>query len=151
MKKNSFLILLLALICTGLVACYGADDSSQSSSQNSTTATDCTTATDSSDTATDSETPSISGTDEEKEIYYTVTFDTDGAGEVQPMRVLAGERISQPQTPSKTTPECEYTFLGWFYGEEEWNFEDDVVTGDITLVAHWQEGDKYSNPFLPKD
>ena len=86
-----------------------------------------------------------------KERDCIVSFDTDGAGDMDPIFVGKGGKIPEPKTPNKTTSECEYDFLGWYYGEKKWDFSKDVVTEDITLVAHWQEGDKYSNPFLPKD
>lgn len=85
------------------------------------------------------------------EAYCTVSFDTDGAGEIASVKVEKGELLEEPEPPQKTTKECEYEFLGWFVGDEEWDFDNDVVTEDVTLVAHWKEGDKYSNPFLPKD
>ena len=174
MKKTTFLALVLAFAMTGLTACYGADDSAQIGSGGSVTATDSDLATDTesditTDNGTDAESDTGSDTgnedvgdtgesntssdenSEEKEVYYTVTFYTDGAGDIDPIRVLAGERIDEPETPNKTTTECEYTFLGWYCGEGKWDFQEDVVTSDVTLVAHWQEGNKYSNPFLPKD
>ncbi len=83
--------------------------------------------------------------------YCTVRFDTDGAGEIDAVTVEKGEKLAPPQTPQKTTKECEYEFLGWFVGEKEWDFANDVVTQDVTLVAHWKEGDKFTDSFLPKD
>ena len=80
-----------------------------------------------------------------------VQFDTDGAGEISSVRVEKGEKITAPAAPQKTSKECEYEFLGWFNGEQEWDFENDVVTSDMTLTAHWKEGGQYTNPFLPKD
>ncbi|MBQ7913454.1 MAG: InlB B-repeat-containing protein [Clostridia bacterium] len=157
MKKNTLLTLIFAFVMMGATACYAPDDGRQSDSiSNTATATESDTgsesnsATDSdSDSATDSNTESESG--EDKEVYYTVTFNTDGAGDIASVQVLAGETVSEPPTPSKTTQDCEYTFLGWYVGEEKWDFENGVVTSDITLTAHWKEESKYSTPFLPED
>ena len=87
----------------------------------------------------------------ETEIGCLVQFDTDGAGEIASVRVKKGEKLTAPETPQKTSKECEYEFLGWFNGEREWDFEKDAVTEDMTLTAHWKEGGQYTNPFLPKD
>ena len=153
MKKKALLALLLAFITVGATACYAHEDGQPSGSiSNTATATDSDTDSES-NSVTDSEDSSAtdSGSSEEKEVYYTVNFDTDGAGDISPVQVLAGELVSEPTSPNKTNTECDYTFLGWYYGEEQWDFANDVVTGDITLVAHWKEEAKYSDPFLPKD
>jgi hypothetical protein len=81
----------------------------------------------------------------------TVRFDTDGGGSIADVSVKKGEKISQPKTPTKITSRCEYVFVGWFYNGVAWDFEKDVVTEDMTLVAHWEEGDRYTDPFLPKN
>lgn len=81
----------------------------------------------------------------------TVRFDTDGGGSIADVSVKKGEKISQPKTPTKITSQCEYVFVGWFYNGVAWDFEKDVVTEDMTLVAHWEEGDRYTDPFLPKN
>ena len=45
-----------------------------------------------------------------------------------------------PEAPEKRpTSKKEYTFEGWYLGDTLWNFETDVVTGDITLVAKYLE------------
>ena len=92
-----------------------------------------------------------SSEDDSQTEYCLVQFDTDGAGDVETVRVEQGEKLAEPTPPQKTSKECEYEFLGWFYGEKQWDFATDVVTEDMTLVAHWKEENKYTNPFLPKD
>ncbi len=65
----------------------------------------------------------------------TVTFDTDGAGEISPITTLyEGDLIPVPQTPNKGD---KYRLIGWYVGEKKWNFETDVLTGDVTLTARW--------------
>ena len=66
-------------------------------------------------------------------IVYTVAFDSDGAGEVGSQEVAHGDFAPQPDTPEKTG----FAFLGWYLGEEKWNFDTDTVTSNITLKAKW--------------
>lgn len=35
-----------------------------------------------------------------------------------------------------------YNFDGWYDGEHKWNFEDDVVTDHLTLIAKYKEIEK---------
>jgi hypothetical protein len=129
------------------------DSSTDSSSSSGDSASDS--SSDSSfsgDSSSDDTSNEDSSTDsEEKQIYYTVQFDTDGGSTVASVTVLSGETLTQPATPTKITQVCEYVFIGWFYNGEQWDFENGVVTQDMTLTARWKEGEKYTDPFLPKD
>lgn len=106
---------------------------------------------DSEGTEKDSESVEKEDDSAETERYFTVTFDTDGGGEVASVSVLEGEKIPTPKSPIKEDKNCEYIFLGWYYNGEAWDFENGVVTQDMTLTAKWKEGAQYTNPFLPKD
>ena len=68
-----------------------------------------------------------------QDVYYTVTFNTAGGTEISPVRVLAGSKISEPVTPVREG----YLFMGWLCGTSEWNFAQDTVNSDMTLVASW--------------
>ena len=59
---------------------------------------------------------------------YTVTFQSEGGSEV-----ASQIRANTPADPTKEG----YTFIGWYNGESEWNFET-PVTADLTLTAKWQ-------------
>jgi hypothetical protein len=145
MKKIGVIAMICSLVFSAFVACSVPEkDSSKSSSGSEGTSEAL------SDTAIESD--GENATDSEvKEIYYTIQFDTDGGTSMDSVSVLSGEKISPPVTPTKITQDCEYVFIGWFYNGKQWDFENGVVTEDMTLVAHWKEENKYSEPFLPKD
>ena len=63
---------------------------------------------------------------------YTVTFQSEGGSEVA-SQIRANTPADQPADPTKEG----YTFIGWYKGESEWNFET-PVTADLTLTAKWQ-------------
>lgn len=63
---------------------------------------------------------------------YTVTFLSDGE-RTAPSQIRANTPADQPADPTKEG----YTFIGWYNGEEKWNFADAVAT-DLTLTAKWQ-------------
>ena len=62
----------------------------------------------------------------------TVTFLSDGEYTAPP-QIRANAPADQPADPTKEG----YTFIGWYNGEEKWNFADAVAT-DLTLMAKWQ-------------
>lgn len=63
---------------------------------------------------------------------YTVTFQSEGGSEVA-SQIRANTPADQPADPTKEG----YTFIGWYNGEEKWNFAD-AVTEALTLTAKWQ-------------
>mgnify|MGYP004465302341 CR=1 FL=1 len=64
-------------------------------------------------------------------ISVTLTFDTDGGGEIVPITAQPGDAITLP-TPVRPG----YTFAGWYNGEEK--FEATTMpTQSLTLKAHW--------------
>lgn len=64
---------------------------------------------------------------------YTVTFDSNGGSAVESQTRLSGSLVSRPTSPTREG----YTFMGWYYGEDEWNFEETPLESNITLVAVW--------------
>lgn len=100
--------------------------------------------TESSDEASSEEIESVEG-------YFCVTFDSDGGTVVEAVQVKEGEKITKPQNPQKINTQQEYEFLGWYYGDTAWDFDNDVVTQNMTLVARWKLVDTFTKPFLPKD
>ena len=63
---------------------------------------------------------------------YTVAFLSDGENTAPP-QIRANAPAARPADPTKEG----YTFIGWYNGESEWNFET-PVTADLTLTAKWQ-------------
>lgn len=64
----------------------------------------------------------------------TVTFDGENA-----ITVPYGVAIDKPIDPVREADEAaRYEFIGWFYGDKEWDFSS-VVTSDINLQSKWKE------------
>ena len=67
---------------------------------------------------------------------YTVTFDTNGGSEVDPVTVDAGSTVTKPADPMKSG----HNFGGWYKDstlQTPWNFANDTVTAGTTLYAKW--------------
>ncbi len=69
--------------------------------------------------------------------YYTVTFDSQGGSAVESQRVLAGNPVTAPDSPTRAN----FDFGGWFRSTSEdaarWNFATDRVNENLTLYARW--------------
>lgn len=69
---------------------------------------------------------------------YTVSYDVNGGnGSYSPTTVKEGEKITLPADPTREG----YEFLGWFTAPTSGDrvTGDTVVTGTMTLYAHWDE------------
>ena len=64
-----------------------------------------------------------------------MTFDADNGTDPTQVTVANGETVTRPEDPTKEG----FTFLGWYNGEEVFDFET-PITEDITLTAHWTVG-----------
>ena len=65
---------------------------------------------------------------------YTVTFDSNGGTEVATQTIQYGKTVSLPTEPTKEN----YTFVGWNLNDSPFDFSAQI-TGDIILVAEWEE------------
>ena len=74
----------------------------------------------------------------------TVTFQSEGGSEVA-SQIRANTPADQPADPTKEG----YTFIGWYNGESEWDFEAPVTTG-LILTAKWQVN-QYTITFKPEN
>ena len=75
---------------------------------------------------------------------YTVTFQSEGGSEVA-SQIRANTPAARPADPTKEG----YTFIGWYNGESEWDFEAPVTTG-LILTAKWQVN-QYTITFKPEN
>ena len=70
----------------------------------------------------------------------TVTFETNGGTPIDPVNTLYGEKLARPDDPEKAGFHIE----GWYQDidlTQEWNFEEDTVSSNMTLYAKWAEGE----------
>lgn len=153
MKKRILLSSVLALMLVIVGACSDSKNNNLSTNSNTSEISfEGSSSENQDEESASSEQDSSDVSSEETQVEeYTVTFDSDGGTEIDAVTVKEGEKIIQPENPQKSSSSAEYEFLGWYYEEEQWDFENDVVTGDITLVAKWKRVDAYTKPFLPKD
>lgn len=71
---------------------------------------------------------------------YTVSFDTQGGGNVSPQKVKYNEKVAVPINPIKDG----YNFGGWYTATDyttEWNFDTDTVKDNMVLHAKWTKDD----------
>ena len=69
---------------------------------------------------------------------YTVTFDAMGGTRVEEQKLEYGDHVAEPEPPTMEGR----TFLGWFTDEGctyAWDFQNDTVSGSMTLYAGWSE------------
>lgn len=75
---------------------------------------------------------------------HTIRFVTNGGSAVSPLQVENGRRIPAVSPPSR---DGDYEFLGWYEDNDtyldEWNFDIDVVTRDVTLFAGWRSIERF--------
>ncbi|MBP3370514.1 MAG: leucine-rich repeat protein [Clostridia bacterium] len=75
-------------------------------------------------------------TDEEQtsgEVYYTISFNTNGGSAVESLKVLENQYATRPEDPTLDN----YVFRRWEYEGREWDFETKRVTENVTVSALW--------------
>lgn len=75
----------------------------------------------------------------------TVHFESNGGSSVDDQVVQYGEKITRPDDPIRDG----FRFEGWYKDinkTEAWDFENDVVQGNMTLYAAWKEADVQTPP-----
>ena len=72
------------------------------------------------------------------EIYVTVTLDSNGGNEVEPIEVVSGLKLDKDEITNPTREG--YTFAGWYVGENKYDFSK-KVTSNLILTANWVEGE----------
>ena len=71
---------------------------------------------------------------EVKDVYHTVTFNSDGGSDVSSQSVKDGNTANEPGEPTKKG----YTFKGWQLDGADYDFNA-AVTKDIELKAVWEK------------
>lgn len=67
---------------------------------------------------------------------YKVKFDAKGGSKVSAKKAWPQQKVSKPANPKRKG----YQFAGWYSNKnctEKWNFDRNVVRGNITLYAKW--------------
>ena len=78
--------------------------------------------------------------DDDGRTKFTVTFDTDGGSAVPSQTVKEGDKVAKPEDPTKDNA----VFVGWYIGDDRFNFVSTTVTADITLKAVFRVCDAFS-------
>ncbi len=81
---------------------------------------------------------------DENAVYYTINYNARGMADIADSQVLENDFASRPAVDMSRSG---YTFLGWYNGDEKWNFFT-PVTEDMTLTAKWEDEEvvyTYSN------
>lgn len=69
-----------------------------------------------------------------EDVYYTVTFDTNGGTTIPSQNVKSGARAADPDQPTKKG----FVFYGWYTDNTysvKWNFKTNLVESDVTIYA----------------
>lgn len=72
----------------------------------------------------------------------TVTFDTKGGSEVDPVSARTGSRLSDLAV--KAPVRKGFVFRGWYKDADcqtPWDYDTDLITADMTLYAYWEEAE----------
>lgn len=70
----------------------------------------------------------------EDTVICTVTFDSCGGSEINPIEIEQGKTITSPINPQKAG----YVFKGWLYNDEKFSF-DNKIYENIELKARWEK------------
>ena len=72
-------------------------------------------------------------------VYYSVSvnlMDDEDDPTILNQRILSGNKAVEPEIPMIPHKKC----LGFYDGDKLWDFDNDVVTKDLELIAKWEEG-----------
>lgn len=78
-----------------------------------------------------------------------VSFRTNGGSEIEDQVVQFGEKVERPEDPVREG----YRFAGWYkdiHLNEEWNFEEDTVEGNMSLYAKWVQDEMQESTDVPE-
>lgn len=73
---------------------------------------------------------------------FTVTFDSNGGTKINAQKVDEGGKAKTPNDPLKLSDneKIKYILTGWYLDDSEmaFDFENTVITADVTLKAEWE-------------
>jgi len=75
-----------------------------------------------------------------------VTFDSNGGTPIASVKVTQGSPVKQPKNPIRGFDQ----FIGWYYNDEEWDFNKSVDE-DMTLVARYADVGDFRVEFYDYD
>ncbi len=70
----------------------------------------------------------------EKKPMCAIHYESNGGSEVEDTEIVCGRTLQQPDDPTKEG----FTFEGWMYDGDPFDFENTEVYKNATLVARWQ-------------
>ena len=73
-------------------------------------------------------------TDPTNKETYTVTFVYEIGGREETVEVESGSKVLEPEKPLKDGED----FIGWYLAKTKWDFENDTVSKNITLIAKFE-------------
>ena len=79
----------------------------------------------------------------------TVHFETYKGTEIPDQTVSIGEKVIRPEDPVLEGYHLEHWYRDW-YETQIWDFDNDVVEGNMTLFAGWAEGDPVPDDTAPE-
>ena len=81
--------------------------------------------------------------DKTQEVFavYQVSFQAWGVKDYPVQRIEEYSLAKNPGEPARP----EYRFLGWYFGEKEWDFQYDKVREDMVLTARWEPVEKVTS------
>jgi len=86
-----------------------------------------------------------------EKVDFIVTFNSQGGTEVSPVFLSDGDKVPRPENPVRRG----HYFAGWFRdaaGTQAWDFDNDIVTENLTLFAKWEAGERpYNFPHPEQD
>lgn len=72
-------------------------------------------------------------------VHSVISTATIYYDEGEPFNVPIGSKLTPPPNPSTYREgEYDYVFDGWYFNGAKWDFENDVVEGDMHLVSHYK-------------
>ena len=71
-------------------------------------------------------------------VHGSISYASIKFGDAEPIEAVIGSRLAAPRAPTKESDDLhDYVFDGWYFEGAKWNFETDIVLGDMELEARF--------------